>query len=194
MSSLLPYACFGLSLFPLLTIASEYLPPERPRLDTYLAKAGRNPFGPASEKAVETKQPDFAKHLYINGIMNYGGEVTVYIADKNDKSVFSVTPNRSYEDIQLIDHEISPTVGASTITISNGSQTAKLTFDQAQMFTASPKTNSGGNKPAANKTSQQNAQDTKGANAIAQDNQGRAQQQRQKQRRPTRVVRGPSKK
>lgn len=190
MKPLLSLVCLSLSLFACIGMAEEYLPPIRPSLDTYLAKAGRNPFGPASEKEVEAAKPDFARNLYINGIMNYNGEVTVYIANKNDKSVFSLTPSRSHEEFKLEEYEISPTVGASTVTITNGSETAKLTFDQAQMFSSSSTSNNKGKSSAA-RSSDQQTQSKERASAIPEEIQTRAERQKKKPRRPVRVIRAP---
>lgn len=170
---------------------TEYVPPTRQPLDAYVAQAGRNPFGPPSEKEIEVSQPDFAKHLYINGIMNYDGEITVYVANKNDKSVFSLTKNREHEGIKLQDYEISPTVGASTVIVTSGSQSAKLTFDQAQMFTAKAPTGAANNR-VVNNTAQQ-AKTNQQQRATG----GNTQQERsstKRTRRPIRVIRAPKNK
>jgi len=129
---------------------AEFAPPERKPLNYYLENASRNPFGVASKKEAVVTQAGFAKNLYINGIMDFDGEQTVYIADKNKKSVFSLGKGQAHDGIELVEVEMHPTVGSSTVIIRKGSETAKLTFDQAQMFSgtgmeiaaANPKQNS----------------------------------------------------
>ncbi|MEM1058128.1 MAG: hypothetical protein AAGK14_02675 [Verrucomicrobiota bacterium] len=113
---------------------AEFEPATRKPLSHYLEATSDNPFGPPTQRETPVATPNFAKNLYINGIMDFEGEKTIYIADKNDKSVFSLAEGRPHDGIELVEVEMSPTVGSSTVVVRKDAQTAKLTFDQAQMF------------------------------------------------------------